>query len=439
MIRFTLTLVAGLACAAPALAAVEIQEVTSPGGIKAWLVEEHSIPFTALEIRFQGGASLDAPGKRGAINLMAGLLEEGAGALNAQDYAAAREALATRIGFDASDDAVSVTARFLTENRAQSVDLIRMAVNEPRFDADAVERVRGQVLASIAADARDPNAIASNTFARLAFGDDPYGSSIQGTEESVTALTRDDLIAAKDRVMTRDRVVVAAVGDIDAAELGRILDDILGPLPATGAEMPAKVAYDLAGGTTVADFDTPQSVIMFSQPGIDRDDPDFFAAFVLNEVLGGGRFTARLMKEVREKRGLTYGIYTMLTNYDRTYYLIGSVATVNARAGETISVIRDEWAKAAADGITEAELEAAKTYLIGAYPLRFDGNATIARILVGMQSQGYGPDYITTRNEKIAAVTLDDVKRVATRLLDPAELHFVVVGKPGGVVSSAED
>ncbi|WP_290690147.1 MULTISPECIES: M16 family metallopeptidase [unclassified Haematobacter] len=436
MIRFAFTLATSIAFAFRALAAVDIQEVTSPGGIKAWLVEEHSIPFTALEIRFKGGASLDAEGKRGAINLMSGLLDEGAGDLDSRAFSAAREDLAASIRFNASDDAVSVSARFLTENRAQAVDLIRLAVTEPRFDEDAIDRVRGQVLASIASDARDPNAIAAHTFAHLAFPDDPYGTAIDGTEESVRALTRDDLIAAKDRVMARDRVVVSAVGDIDAGELGRILDEILGPLPATGADMPPAVSYDLAGGTTVVDFDTPQSVILFGQPGIDRDDPDFFPAFVLNEVLGGGRFTARLMKEVREKRGLTYGIYTSIANYDRASYIVGSVATVNARAGETLSVIRDEWAKAQADGITQEELDATKTYLIGAYPLRFDGNATIARILVGMQAQGYGPDYITRRNDFIEAVTLEGVKRVAAKRLAPEKLHFVVVGHPEGVTAN---
>lgn len=413
--------------------AVEIREVTSPGGIRAWLVEEPSIPFAALEIRFQGGASLDAPGKRGATNLMMGLLEEGAGDLDARAFAARAEELAAEFRFSADDDAASVSARFLTENRAESVELLRAALRAPRFDADAVERVRGQVISGIRSDAQDPDAIASETLGRLAFGPDPYGSSADGTEESVAALTADDLRAAQAAVMARDRLFVAAVGDISEAELGEMLDHLLGDLPATGAPLPPRTAYAAPGGVEVVPFPTPQSAILFAQPGIGRDDPDFFPAFVLNEALGGGRFSARLMRELREKRGLTYGAYSYIANMDRADYIAGRLATANPRVGEAIAIIRAEWARAAAEGLGQEELDAAKTYLTGSYPLRFDGNAPIARILVGMQMMGYGPDYIDTRNDKIAAVTVEDVKRVAGRLLDPARLQFVVVGEPQGL------
>lgn len=182
--------------------------MTSPGGIRAWLVENHDLPFTALEIRFKGGASLDAPGKRGAINLMTATLEEGAGTMDSQAFAEAAEAIAAQIGFGANDDAVSVSARMLTEHRDAGVELLREALINPRFDQIALERVRGQVLSSIASQAKDPQSIAGDTFARLAYGDHPYGSAIDGTAESVKALTREDLFDAKARVMARDRLFV---------------------------------------------------------------------------------------------------------------------------------------------------------------------------------------------------------------------------------------
>lgn len=413
--------------------AIDIREVTSPGGIRAWLVQEPSIPFTALEIRFQGGASLDAPGKRGAANLMMGLLEEGAGDMDARSFATRAEELAADFTFRVDDDAAAVSARFLTENREASVELLRAALTAPRFDADAVERVRGQVLASIRSDAKDPDTIASQALDRIAFGDDPYGSSPDGTEESVAALTVDDLRAAREGLMARDRLHIAAVGDISEADLGALLDRLLGDLPATGTPQPAPTAYAAPGGVEVVPFATPQSVILFAQQGIQRDDPDFFAAYVLNETLGGGRFSARLMRELREKRGLTYGAYSYIANRDRADLIMGRLATANPRVGEATAIIREEWARAARDGITQEELDAVKTYLTGSYPLRFDGNAPIARILVGMQMMGYGPDYINTRNAKVEAVTLADVKRVAERLLDPEHLQFVVVGEPGGL------
>lgn len=424
-----LTLIAAL----PARAEVDIQSVTSPGGITAWLVEEPSIPFVALEIRFRGGASLDDPEKRGAINLMTGLLEEGAGDMDARDFSRAQEELATSLGFDASRDSVSISARFLTENREASIALLRAALHTPRFDQDAIDRVRGQVLSIIESDKKDPDDIASRTFAEIAYGDHPYAHPVNGTTESVTALTRGDILAAHKSVFALDQIYVGAVGDITPETLGNLLDDLLGGLPQTGAPKPPRADVDIPAGVTVVDFPTPQSVAVFGHDGISQSDPDFFAALILNQVLGGGSFESRLMNEVREKRGLTYGVYSYLASRDLADVYMGSVSSSNDRIGEAINVIRDEWTKAAENGVTQEELDAAKTYVTGAYPLRFDGNGPIANILVGMQMLGLPIDYIPTRNDKVEAVTLADVKRVAGELLDPANLHFVVVGQPEGL------
>lgn len=423
--------------ALPVWAEVDIDEITSPEGITAWLVEEHEIPFTALELRFRGGTSLDPEDKRGAVYLMTGLLEEGAGDLDARGYARALEEVAASVGYDANSDYVSISARFLTENRDEAVALLRQAIHDPRFDPKAIERVRAQVLSSVASDLKSPNAIASNAFSHMAFDGHPYGSDGKGTAESVGALIRDDLLAAHEAVFARDRLYVGAVGDIDAEELGKLVDDLLADLPETGAPMPPKAKVNIDGGTTVIDFDTPQSVAVFGQQGIDRDDPDFFAAYILNQILGGGSFESRLMQEVREKRGLTYGVYTYLAPRDLAALYMGGVASANDRMAETVGVIRAEWADMTENGVTQEELDKAKTYLTGAYPLRFDGNARIADIMVGMQMEGLPIDYIATRNDMVNAVTLDEVNRVARELLRPKQLHFVVVGRPDGLDSDA--
>ncbi len=436
MIRALIAGLAALFLAFPAWAAVQIQEITSPGGIHAWLVEEHGIPFTALEIRFQGGASLDAPGKRGAINLMTATLEEGAGDLDSRGFAEAREALAASIRFDMHDDALSVSAQFLTENRDQGVALLKSALTLPRFDQDAIDRVKGQVQSIIASDLKDPDKIAGRALDEMSYGDHPYATSLNGTSDSLAALTRDDLIAAKDRVMARDRMFVSAVGDLTAAELGALLDQLLGDLPATGAPMPPRAHLRLTGGVSIIDYASPQSVVAFSQPGINRDDPDFFPVFVLNQILGGSGFEARLMEEVREKRGLTYGISTYLVTTDLADTWQGYVASANEKVAEAIDVIRAEWRRAATEGVTQGELDAAKTYLTGSYPLRFDGNGPIADILVGMQMQGLPVSYLANRNGYVEAVTLADVKRVAAKWMDPNALRFVVVGKPVGLTAT---
>lgn len=435
MIRFFLALVTAVTMAAPLRAAVDIQEVTSPGGIKAWLVEEHSIPFAAIEIRFQGGASLDRENARGAINLMTGTLEEGAGDLDAQGFAQARDALAASFRFDVHRDALSVSARFLTENRDEAMDLLRLALVEPRFDQSAIDRVRGQVISNLRSELNDPNSIASLAFSDLAYGDHPYATDLNGTLQSVAALTRDDILNAYGDVLVRDRVYVGAAGDITAEELGVLLDELLGDLPTGGAPLPPDVDLQLTGGVTVVPFDTPQSVTMFGHEGVPRDDPDFFPAFVANEIFGGSGLQSRLSLEVREARGLTYGIGSYLVNYDHVDVILGQFASANDRIGEAIEVTREEWGKIASEGVTEDELESAKTYLTGAYPLRFDSNASIARILVGMQIDGLPIDYIKTRNSKVDAVTQEDVARVVKRLYRPDDLRFVIVGQPEGVDS----
>lgn len=419
--------------ALPVHAEVQIEQITSPGGINAWLVEEHSIPFTALEIRFKGGASLDAPGKRGATYLMTALLEEGTGEMDARDFARAVEGLAASFSYRASDDAISVSAKFLTENRDEAVALLRDSLVRPSFPDEAIERVRGQILSSIRGDLNDPDAIAGRTFAKMVYGDHPYGSDNEGTLESAAALTREDILAAHKAALARDRLYISAVGDITPEALGAMLDAVFAELPETGAPMPADVTPNFPGGVHVTEFDTPQSVVLFGQRGIAFEDPDFFAAYLLNVVLGGGGFESRLMNEVREKRGLTYGVYAYLVDKEYADSWMGSVASANDRVAEAIEVIRAQWRKMHENGVSAEELADAKTYLTGEYPLRFDGNGPIARIMVNMQLAGMPVDYIATRNDKVNAVTLDDVNRVARELMDPEQLTFVVVGRPQGL------
>ena len=428
----TISLSLSLLLALPAQA-IDIQQVASPQGIPAWLVEDHSIPFVAIEIAFRGGASVDAPGKRGAIHLMTALLEEGAGDRDAVEFAEAMETLAASAAFDVSDDAVMVGFRTLTENRDEAADLLADALARPRFDMDAVERVRAQALSVIRSQENDPGSIAATEMARRMWGDHPYGSPLTGSTESVSALTREDLVAAHARVIARDRVIVSAAGDIDAAALGLLVDRILGGLPAQAtAPLPTRPELQLTGATTVIDWDSPQTVVRFAQQGLPIDDPDYFAAVVLNHILGGGGFSSRLMDEIREKRGLTYGVGTSLSNQVLADSWGGGMATANDRTAEAVALLRETWARLR-DGVSEQELTDAKTYLTGEYPLRFDGNRRISGILAGMQLMGMTPDYINTRNDRVEAVTAADVRRVAQRMLDPDALEFVLVGRPEGM------
>ena len=334
------------------------------------------------------------------------------------------------------DDALVVSYRALTENRDGVADLLNAALTKPRFDPDRVQLVRSQVELVIRSEDTDPSAIATKAMAKMMWGDHPYGTSLNGTLESVDALTRDDLVAAKDRVIAKDKVIVAASGDINAQELGALVDRVLDGIAEKGAPAPVPATYQLQGGQTVIPWDSPQTVVQFAQPGPPMSDPDYFAAVVANHILGGGGFSSRLMDEIREKRGLTYGVGTSLANglYGDSWQ--GGMASANDKVAEAGTLVRDIWGKFK-DGITDKELNDAKTYITGEYPLRFDGNGRIASILAGMQLIGLPADYVNTRNAKVEAVTKEDVQRVVQKYLDPAKLHFVLVGQPVGLDAPA--
>lgn len=422
-----------LLIAAPLRAEVDITPVTSPSGLQAWLVEERSIPFVSIELIFQGGATLDSDAQAGAVNLMAALLEEGAGDMDAQAFATRSEELATRLRFEAGRDTVSVSARFLTEDAEAVIDHLHLALTQPRFDDDAIERVRGQVLAQLRRDALDPNTLASRVFARAAFGDHPYGREPNGTPETVTALDRDALLDAHRAAIARDRVFIGAAGDISADDLGLLIDRLFEGIPETGADLPGRAEFLAGPGIEIIPFDGPQSVVAFGHAGIARDDPDFLTAFVANEVFGGGRFGTRLMQSLRTERGLTYGIGAFLSSGALGESYQGRLSTDNGNVEVVLDLLRDEWTRIGAEGITEEELARIQTYLTGAYPLRFDGNSSIASIMASMQFQGFDIDYVNIRNDLIDALTLDQVNAVAARLYDPEALFFVIVGQPVGL------
>lgn len=409
--------------------AIEVQEITSPKGIKAWLVEDHTIPYTALDIMFRGGASLDAPGKRGAINLMTATLEEGAGPYDAAGFAEKAESLGAKMSFRVSDDALSVSGSALSENRDEAAELLRLALTDPHFAPDAVARVRAQVESSIRTADHDPNAIAARALARAAWGDHPYGTAVSGTLDSVAGLNADDLRTAKARVMARDRVIVAAAGDIAPDDLGRMIDHILGDLPEKATvPLPDRVKNGLHPGREVIEWNSPQTVVAFGAPAPKIDDPDYFAALVANYIMGGGGFSSRMMDEIREKRGLTYGVSTGIDNGIFGDMWQGGMASANAKVDEAVDLIKAEWARMA-QGVSDQELADAKAYLTGEYPLRFDGNGRISAILAGMQLAGMPVEYIRTRNARVESVTAQDVAKAAQKWLNAAP-YFVLVGHP---------
>ena len=430
-----LLVIAVIAFAAPARAE-GIETFTTPAGIEVWLKSEPTIPILALDFAFRGGASLDPADRPGIANMVSGLLDEGAGDLDSKAFQDRLDELSVQLSFDAGRDEFHGGLTTLIENQDEAFELLRLALNEPRFDPEPVERIRGQILISLRSAAEDPNAVAWDAFTAAAFPDHPYGRPVDGTEESVAEITDAELHGFVTDAFARDRLIVAAVGAIDAATLAPLVDKAFAGLPATGATLDVPDVTAQAGKVEVIDMDVPQSAIAFGLPGISRDDPDFYAAFVLNKALGGGGLNTRLFEEVRKKRGLVYSVGTYLYPYEHAGLWLGSAGTQNARAGETLDVIRDVLADVVENGISQTELDDAKAYLTGSFPLQLSSNAGIASMLVTMQVDRLGADYLEQRNSYIDAVTPEDVQRVAARLLDPDNMLVVVTGRPEGVTPS---
>ncbi len=414
-------------------AAAKVERVVSPGGIEAYLLSEPSIPFLSLSLQFRGGAALDPAGKEGLAYMISGLLDEGAGDLDSQAFRTELEDLAIRLSFDAGRDELSGQLKTLTEHRERAFELLGLAVSQPRFDAEPVERIRNQIQAELRRRAEDPDQVASLTWFATAFAGHPYGRPSEGTLDSVAAITTEDLRGFVGRRLARDDLVVGVAGDITAAELGPLLDRAFGQLPAKSEPFQMARAAPKGGDTVIVRKDVPQSQVLFGDAGLARDDPDFYAAYVANHLLGGGGFTSRLTEEVREKRGLAYSVYSYMYPMDFAPLWLGGLGTSNAAVGRALQVVREQLAKMAAGEIDQAALDDAKTYLTGSFPLRLTSNDGIAAMLVAMQVDELGIDYLERRNGYIEAVTIEDVKRVAARLYRPDRLLVVVVGEPQGL------
>lgn len=412
----------------PARADVNIQEVTSAGGIKAWLVEDYTVPIVTVRFIFRGGSTQDPAGKEGLVNLMSGLFDEGAGDLDSDAFQLALDDAGAEMGFNAGFDGMSGTMRMLADKREAALGLLRLAVNEPRFDQGPIDRIRAQIVASIAARSRDPETMAGIAFAQALYGDHPYARRSEGTPETLAAITADDLGAMHRRLFARDNLIVGVVGAIDAETLKQELDRVFGALPAQADLAAVPHVKPKLDQVVRIDYPLPQTQIQLAYPGIPRKDPDFFAAYLMNYALGGSEFTSRLFQEVREKRGLAYSPGSSLANRRYSEALVVGAGTASDNATETLAVIRDVVARMAAEGPTDAELLAAKRYLRGSYAINnLDSSRAIAETLVQLQLEELGIDYIERRSEMINSVTREAAAEAARRLLS-AEPAILIIG-----------
>ena len=422
--------------AVTARANVAIQDVKSSKGIDAWLVEDYSVPVIAIRFVFDGGSTQDPPGKEGLANLMTGLFDEGAGNLDSEAFQIRLDDVGAEMSFDERRDGTYGSMRMLAERKDEAFDLLRLAITQPRFDQAPIDRIRAQILSGIIAGENDPDTIAQTKWAEAIYGTHPYARSDQGTRQSIATITPDDLRAFHKANFARNGLHVAVVGAIDAETLKQKLDMLFGDLPEKQMLKPvADIDPKLAQHVEV-NYALPQTSLQLAYPGVKRSAPDFFAAALMNEILGGGTFTSRLFSEVREKRGLAYSVNSSLINQDHANALIISTGTRSDRAAQTLGIVRDVVKRMAEEGPTEAELEATKKYMIGAYAINnLDSSSSIASTLVQLQVDKLGIDYMQRRAAYINGVTLDQVKAVAKKLLS-ADPTIMVVGPKLGEVAN---
>lgn len=402
---------------APAFAAAKIQRVISPGGIEAWLVQDATVPLVALEYSFNGGSSQDPADKPGTGSFTANMLDEGAADLDSKAFHERLERRAIGMNFSVTRDYLRGSMRMLKEHRDEGFGLLKLALTSARFDSEPLERVRSQMASNARRETTNPVSMAGRKFWEQAYGTHPYARAPNGTVESLPTIQAADLKDYAKRLLAKDTLKVAVVGDIDPESLGKLLDTAFGALPAKANLTPAPDAtFGKVPQHSFIMLDVPQTSINFGAPAIARNDPDFMAAYIVNHILGGGTLSTRLYKEVREKRGLVYSVSESLIWMKKSSIFAGSTATRADKASETLDTISAEIARMGNEGPTQKELDEAKSFLKGSQMLALDTSPKFATALLQYQNDDLGIDYIEKRNAIVDAVALDDAKRVAKRI-----------------------
>ena len=438
--RFAGALIASLTIsfATPSLAATKIQHLISPGGIEAWFVQDATVPLIAMEYAFGGGAAQDPADKPGVANMVASLIDEGSGDLDSKTFHERLDRRAIELSFSSTRDYFRGSLRMLKDNKDEAFDLLHMALTSPHFDATDVERIRSQIVSGLRRDTTNPNALAGRKFLEIAYGDHPYGRQASGTLESIPTITVADMKDYVRRVIAKDTLKIAVVGDVDPATLGKLLDQTFGGLPAKASLTPVPdIVAAKPPQRAFVPLDVPQTVISFGGPGIMRHDPNFMAAYVVNHIIGGGGLSSRLYHEVREKRGLAYSVYQTLLWMDHSALFIGNTGTRADRAGETLDAVEKEIRRMAEEGPTQQELDEAKSYLKGSQMLQLDTSSKLASGLLQYQLDRLPIDYLEKRNAIVDAVTLADAKAVAKRLWGQGLLTVIVGRAPQAAAEPA--
>lgn len=422
---------------APLSWATRVQTIVTSTGLEAWLVEDYSVPIVSVEFAFLGGASHDPRGREGAAALLANLLDEGAGPYDHEAFHQALEAQAIELSFSIDRDRFYGRLKTLEKHVESAFNFLRLALQDPHLEEESMERMRAQMIAAVKRDAYDPDTLVSRAWRQGAFPNHPYSRDSFGTLESLPQITREDLLTLHRLFLSSAHVKIAVVGALSAERLLGLLEATFGALPALPPPLEApSISLHGLGETHIVELDVPQSTFRLGLPGLSFKHPDYIPAIIVNHILGGGSFSSRLFKEIREKRGLAYSIHSHFVILRHSASFIVSTSTKNERAEECLSVLLKEIVQMGQSGPQEEELDKAKKFLIGSYDLRFDSSTKIAVQLLHLQTEDLPITYLDERNPQIAAVTLETVRRVAQTLFEGLSPLIAIAGHPQGVQHS---
>ncbi len=408
---------------------LDFEQLETKSGIKFWLVEDNSLPLVSLSFSFKGGALADGLGKEGTTNLMTSLLDEGTDGFTAENFKLSMRENGVKISFSSRKEKVEGTLQVVKSQLQEGFWLLHEAVNNPIFKTNEINKVKKQLVASIKIDESNISTLASDKFEEYFFNDKKMKRKVKGSVRSINNISRQDLIESHKKIFCRNNVYIGIAGSINKDLAKKYIDYVFGSLPLKNTKN-FQPNVSVNKGSKIINVDSPQSTVIFGQRGVGRNDPNYFSARILNYVLGGGGFQSRLYKEVREKKGLVYSIYSYLRPYEEEGIIIGGFQTRNKTVKETMNKVIDEWKKISKNGITKNDLNDAKTYYKGSFSRNYTNTLSISKLLTVVQYYSLGEDYFKKRNQIIDQINLNEINNYASTLFDPESLYFMIVGKP---------
>lgn len=409
---------------------IEPKRVVLKNGITMLFVETHALPMVNISVAIKAGAIYDPQDNPGVANLTAMLLDEGTKNRTSKQIAEEIDFIGGKLSASGGEDFSSASLVVLKKDLKTGMDLLSDILLNPAFPEEELERKKKETIASIISEKDDPGAVVSKAFYKAVFPGHPYGIPVEGEEESVGRITRDDIVRFYQQYYKPNNAIVAVVGDLGYKEAVALIEEYFrqwGKSRITLPDVPA-VTKVTKKGSILIDRNITQANIVLGHTGISRDNPDYYAVNVMNYILGGGGFQSRLVKEIRDKKGLAYSVYSRfdVNKYPGAFSV--EIQTKNESALEALEGIKAELKKIRDEKVSDEELKDAKSYITGSFPLKFDTNAKISNFLVQIEFYNLGLDYLNEYVKKIEGITKDDIMRVAKKYIDTENYIMVAVG-----------